>query len=317
MAGETELNPKQSAALPFPGGRMTRRQLLGLFAAGGGSALLSACEAAGAPSMPNPLAALASPAFEGYSIFYETMVEMVSPAIKQAASDGAIILFPVGIIEEHGPHIGLASDIYQACTWAKLTRRALLARGTPALIAPPMYWGMSDDVRSFPGTFSVSSSTMKALIYDIHASLAGWGFKQVFSFNLHGDAFHNHIYQEAIQMAHNQLGLGAYYVYPQGAAVLDEKLAVFLKDVPAFESIDQHLDAHAGAYETAVNAVLYPHNVNLEVAKTLKPSTSFEPLGYWGDPASYDQINVEDIKAMNAAVTTATVEAIEAVLKGK
>ena len=266
---------------------------------------------------PSPLPTQAAPVFEGYSIFHETMVEMVWPDIKQAAQDGAIILLPVGIIEEHGPHIGLASDIYQAYSWTKLTRRALQARGTPALIAPPMYWGMSDLVGKYPGTFSVSDSTMKSLIYDIHASLASWGFKRIFSFNLHGDAYHNHIFQEAVQQAHTLLGLEAYYVYNQGTTVLDEKLAVFLKEVPMPESILKHTDPHAGALETAEMAYYYPHDVNLALAKTLKPSAYFDPLGYWGDPASYDQVKVEDLKAMGDAIVAATVEAIEAVLKGK
>ena len=200
MTGETDLNLKQPVKMEDSAGRMTRRQLLSLFAAGGGTALLSACGVTGMPS---------TPVFEGYSIFHETMVDMVWPAIKQAAQDGAIILLPVGIIEEHGPHIGLASDIYQTYYWAKLTRGALEVRGIPALIAPPVYWGISDNVKAYPGTFSVSPDTMKSLIYDIHACLASWGFKTVFSFNLHGDQFHNYIYQEAIQMAHDQLGLDA------------------------------------------------------------------------------------------------------------
>jgi creatinine amidohydrolase len=245
------------------------------------------------------------------------MVEMVWPAIKQAAEDGAIILLPVGIIEEHGPHIGLASDIYQAYYWTKLTRRALEAKGVRTLIAPPMYWGMSDMNQSYPGTFSVSDATMKSLIYDIHASLHSWGFKYVFNFNLHGDAFHNHIYQEAIKDANDKLGVHAYYVYPEGTSVQSEDLAVFLKHVVTPVSIQKHQDPHAGAFETAEMAVFYPQNVNLELAKTLKPSTSFDPLGYWGDPASYDQIKPEDIKSMGDAVITATVEGIEAILKVK
>lgn len=40
------------------------------------------------------------------------MVEMSSPAIAEAAKAGAPVLIPVGVIEEHGPHLGLGSDIY-------------------------------------------------------------------------------------------------------------------------------------------------------------------------------------------------------------
>jgi creatinine amidohydrolase/Fe(II)-dependent formamide hydrolase-like protein len=97
--------------------------------------------------------------------------------------------------------------------------------------------------------------------------------------------------------------------------VQSEKLAVILKNVVTPESIQKHQDPHAGAFETAEMAAFYPQNVNLEVAKTLKPSTYFDPLGYWGDPASYDEIKLEDIKTMGNAIITATVEAIEAVIK--
>jgi creatinine amidohydrolase len=315
MASQSALPLNKSSIFKSTAAKMSRRQLLSLLAASGAASLLSAC---GTPGSGAPLSLFStqSPAaFDGYSIFHETMVEMVWPAIKQAADDGAIILLPVGIIEEHGPHIGLASDIYQAYYWTKLTRRALVSKGIPTLIAPPMYWGMSPMVQSYPGTFSVSDTTMRSLIYDIHASLQSWGFKYVFSFNLHGDAYHNHIYQEAVQDAHNKLGLSAYYVYSQGASVLDESLAVYLKEIPVPESIRKHTDPHAGAFETAEMAVFYPQNVNLEVAKTLKPTTNFHPLGYWGDPASYDQIKPEDIKSMGDAIIAATVEAIEAVIK--
>ena len=48
----------------------------------------------------------------GYSLFDETMVDMAWPEIEKAAQEGAIVLLPTGVIEEHGPHMGLAMDIY-------------------------------------------------------------------------------------------------------------------------------------------------------------------------------------------------------------
>ena len=61
----------------------------------------------------------------GYSLFDETMVDMAWPEIEKAAQEGAIVLLPTGVIEEHGPHMGLAVDIYLAYILCKLTRREL------------------------------------------------------------------------------------------------------------------------------------------------------------------------------------------------
>lgn len=36
----------------------------------------------------------------GYSIFDETMVDMAWPEVEKASREGAIVLFPTGVIEE-------------------------------------------------------------------------------------------------------------------------------------------------------------------------------------------------------------------------
>jgi creatinine amidohydrolase len=288
---------------------LSRRQFLTLLAASGGALVLGACGASPNGSTPS--------LFEGYSIFHETMVAMSWAAIKEAAEAGAIVLLPVGVIEEHGPHMGLAIDLYQTYNWATMTRQALEAKGIRTLIAPPMYWGVSLMVRNYPGTFSVRAETMKSLIYDIHASLNSWGFKYVFNFSAHGDDLHNQVFQEAVKEAHDKLQIESFYVVPHGSKVIDESRAVFLRKMATSENIGKHLDIHAGAFETAEMVAYFPQDVNQKVAKSLKPSTEFAPLGYWGDPASFDQIKPGEIRAMAEEIVAATVEAIETVIRGK
>ncbi len=65
------------------------------------------------------------------------MVDTPWPEIKQAAQDGAIVLFPIAVIEEHGPHMGLGPDVYLTYRVSKLTRRALESKSIRALVAPP------------------------------------------------------------------------------------------------------------------------------------------------------------------------------------
>ena len=331
------MNDLQTAWSKFLSGQaremgMSRRQVLAFLAAVG-AAVLSACKpvetpasaspggptAAPAPpaASPTPASITATPspapppppneepaAFEGYSIFHQTMVDMPWPAIKKAAEEGAIVLLPVAVIEEHGPHMGLGPDVYLTYLLSKLTRQALEARGIKTLIAPPYYWGINASTGSFPGSFSVRADTMKAVLYDIHESLRGWGFKYVFTLNLHGDPTHRGVLADGIQKARDGLGIGAYLAvvdappFP-GSSLLDESIT----------------DVHAGAYETGQMAAEFPMEVNTELVKTLETSYGFQPWGYYGDPAKFAVFNAEEVRKWGAAGGVATAVWIEAFLK--
>ena len=293
---------------------LSRREFLSLLTALGAVGL-SACAPPGPQShslsAPPTAALTALPKtevpndFEGYSIFHQTMVEMPWLEIKKAAQDGAIVLLPIGIIEEHGPHMGLGADIYQAYFWSKLTRRALNVRGIQALIAPPYYWGINVSTASFPGSFTVRSDTMRAVLYDIHESLNRWGFKYVFSLNQHSDSIHYSVLSDALQKVRIELGIGAFLATP---------------DVPVFPGssrLSQATDIHAGAYETAKMALEFPMDVNIDLARTLPPSNSFQPLGYYGDPASFDLLNANEIRKWVEDCGAATAEWIQDFLNKK
>ena len=49
-----------------------------------------------------------------YSIFAGTMADMTYLQVEEAAAQGLPVLFPVAVIEEHGPHLPLATDTYIA-----------------------------------------------------------------------------------------------------------------------------------------------------------------------------------------------------------
>lgn len=78
---------------------------------------------------------------KGYSIFDGTMADMTYLEIEKAAREKAIVLFPVGVIEEHGPHMPLGVDTYGAYVQTKAVKEELEKKGIKTLIAPPFYWG--------------------------------------------------------------------------------------------------------------------------------------------------------------------------------
>src|SRR5512144_2169051 len=49
---------------------------------------------------------------QGYSVFRETMVDMSWPEVKKAAEADAVVILPIAVIEEHGPHLSLGIDTY-------------------------------------------------------------------------------------------------------------------------------------------------------------------------------------------------------------
>jgi creatinine amidohydrolase len=144
-----------------------------------------------------------------YSIFDETMVAMTWPAIEKAAAEGAAVLLPIGILEEHGPHLGLAVDTLIPHLLTILTKRNLEARGIKALVAPSFYWGISAGTAAFAGTFSVRPETLQAGIVDILASLKSWNFTNVFVINWHMDYRHCRVILEALQESRRATGVDA------------------------------------------------------------------------------------------------------------
>lgn len=215
------------------------------------------------------------------SIFTDTMVEMTWIEVKNAAENKKIVLLPIGIIEEHGPHMDLSPDVYMAYLFCKLLKRKLHKKSIQSIIAPPFYWGISNDVKKYPGTFSVRPETMKALLIDIFTSLDSWGFENIFIVNSHGDHTHIEMINASIQEIRKSLKIKVYEL---------SSIDIHVENPPIFppQREDRYKpDYHAGAVETAAMHTFYPEKVNIDIAKDLKPQSSFDPLGYCGDPANF------------------------------
>ena len=243
----------------------------------------------------------------GYSIFHETMVDMNWPDVEKAAEQGAVVLLPTAVIEEHGPHMSCGIDTYGAYLVCKLTRRELESRGIKTLIAPPFYWGINATTHVFPGTFTVRKETMKALLHDILSSLKSWGFNDIFNLNFHGDGQHCITVLESIVDARETLGLNAYCVLSEMEIMRyglsgNEPFIVSRQSPPSDEQPQEFLDIHAGADETGIVAAFFPEQVDTDLARTLEPTQityqqvtqwltnarRITPLGYLGDPAGFD-----------------------------
>ncbi len=78
---------------------------------------------------------------EGYSVFDQTMADMTYVEIEEAAREKAVVFLPVGVIEEHGPHLPLAVDVYGSYIIAKRTRAELASQRDSVTHCPAFLLG--------------------------------------------------------------------------------------------------------------------------------------------------------------------------------
>lgn len=266
----------------------------------------------------------------GYSIFDETLADLTYPEVEALAREGAVVLWGLGVIEEHGPHLPLGTDVYLPYASLKLVRRHLDAQGIKAAILPPFYWGINNVTGSFAGSVTVRPSTMTNLMLDVFGSLRKDGFQTIFCVSGQGDALHNRTMAEAIKQGRAETGIRAYFVVPSYWA---ERLAPDEKEdhiqiYPHRPPPQPFPDVHAGAAETSMVWAFYPRLVRETVLPSLQPTrfTADElaewrrgwanarrvtPHGYLGDPAAADRergrVIVETQARLIAEVITAKV----------
>lgn len=253
-----------------------------------------------------------------YSLFADTMADMNWKEIEEKGRQKVPVLFPLGVIEEHGPHLPLGSDIYLSYAICKKIKDMICAQKGECLIAPPYYWGINHCTSSFPGTFSLKPETMIKVLTEIFENLYPFGFDKVYCVNQHGDTLHVKTIINAIKTAnekfnmHIQLLIEPYELYQYELSGKEDYIMLDNAEYPPELFIEDDinekglLDIHAGALETAAMLYFYPDAVCKETAKHLKSCSltqndlnvwlaggkgvkNITLMGYAGNPAGYEK----------------------------
>lgn len=246
-------------------------------------------------------------------IFKDTMANLSWTAIQDLANQNALVLLPLGVIEEHGPQLCLGTDIYTAHLHCLAIKQKLEENGLVVTIAPPFYWGICQSTGGFIGSFRIRKDTARALLFDILASLAEFGFTNVVGVNAHGDIEHSIVLIEAFKAATEQLKINARYTFSQ--AILhhygltgSEPYICPVKPSAIQVSASTYPDVHAGDIETATIAHFYPDLADTHKARILPPvglgddkimtwlmgghTKELSSAGYLGSPADFENVEV-------------------------
>lgn len=249
------------------------------------------------------------------SLLAGTMAEMTAPAIVEAVQRGAGVLLPIGVMENHGPHLPIGTDAYLAGALCRLTRRYAAAKGRELLIAPPFYWGINHVLSALPFSFRVRPEIAAGLLRDVLDTLVDNGFKDVLLVSHHGDFEHNRMVLAAIEEQQARGRMGVRWLYAPVRWKMFARLGmtgeepVWVPWQPPAE-IDElkttgMLAIHADEHETAGMVRFHPELVDFDKLRHLPPTdltlqdlerwrrggaeaAAVTPDGYFGAPNPID-----------------------------
>lgn len=125
------------------------------------------------------------------------------PEVEAYLRKSQTILLPVGSLENHGKHMPLGTDTLIPEHLCSL----LNARFPELLIAPPLHYGATEDLRGFPGTISIGVEGLRMLLTLIVDQLFDYGFRRFIILNGHGgnsksiDLVGQHLYRRGTYLA--------------------------------------------------------------------------------------------------------------------
>lgn len=201
------------------------------------------------------------------------LAESTWPEIEAYLTGSRTVVIPIGSTEQHGPMGLIGTDAM--CAEA-IARRAGELGGF--LVGPVLPVGMAQSHLGFPGTLSLTPTTLIAVIRDVVGSLARHGFTDIWFVNGHGGNI------ATIQAAFSEIH--AARSGRQDEPALQLTLASWF-DLPGIRNLLREMyptghGSHATPSEVAITQFLYPHAV-----KSTRLEPRIAPDGGFSDAADF------------------------------
>jgi creatinine amidohydrolase len=175
--------------------------------------------------------------------------ELTAPDfVKAIALSRGTCVLPFGILEKHGPHLPIGTDLLDV-------RYAVLhaAEQEYAVVFPEYYFGQIFEARHQPGTVAYSSDLQLELLQETTDEMARNGCKKVIIVNGHGgnENLLPFFAQSQLEKQHD------YVVYVLG----------LVETPPGGPPKKTTMDMHAGESETSTMMIARPDLVHIDRAK--------------------------------------------------
>ena len=105
--------------------------------------------------------------------------------LRRLAEQDAIVILPVGAIEQHGPHLPVQVDSRLGGEVARAAAR-IVAKTQPVVVTPVLWCGLSDHHIPFGGTLSLDYDTWYRVLRRLVNCLVEQGFRRICIANSHG-----------------------------------------------------------------------------------------------------------------------------------
>jgi creatinine amidohydrolase len=206
--------------------------------------------------------------------------------VQLATSGKALVILPVGVVEEHGAHLPLGMDSFAAEAYAASAAPHLEDAGYEVVVAPTINYGVARAAIDFPGTLSLEPETLRSMAVDIGRSLARHRLSRLVILNGHRDKYH----MKALDDAKNTL------VQEKTAQVLlvgfahDDEItaACYREGVRQFyRSPQPDREGHGGESETAVALCAFPETVRQELIPQLEPNFDYDVEAFRNETKDY------------------------------
>jgi creatinine amidohydrolase len=162
-----------------------------------------------------------------------------------------MVIIPLGSTEQHGPHLPLGTDFYEAFGISKI-----ISARTGVVVAPVLFSGYSVYHSGFQGTLSLKPETMEEVLFETAELLIKHGFQKIMFFNYHGG---NRLVESKVIHRIN---------HTTGAVAVAIGYGASFQKYEPIEGVEY--DAHAGIGETSLMLYFRPELVKLERAKRPK-----------------------------------------------
>jgi creatinine amidohydrolase len=189
--------------------------------------------------------------------------------------EDTVIVLRVGAIEQHGPHLPCAVD---SVISAGVLGHALakLPGEVRAFGLAPLTYGKSDEHLHFPGTMTLTGTTLLNVVTEIGESVYRAGFRKLLLANGHGGQ------PQVLEMAARELRVrhGDFLIVPFHVSRLPNASGKYISEQEKKQAM------HAGHSETALMLALAPETVHMERAvKNYPPVFPSKLLSADGRPA--------------------------------